>query len=320
MAVRLRLQRHGRKKRPFYIIVAADSRVKRDGKYIERVGSYDPTTVPATIELNNDAALKWLQDGAEVTNTVKAILSYRGVMYKKHLMRGVAKGAFSMEEAETKWTEWMESREKAIIEKKESAAKEARASFEKVESEARDRREAERAEKAQARAKAEAAAKAPEAEAGEEAAEATDIDSVARQAAAERGEVVDQDTPAHEQMVDENPAANDATDVAQNTEEFQENEAKDVANTATTEEAVSETETTEETVAETETAEAEVETETTEAEAKDQDETTATNEAEATEETEATPTAEAEAAEETEAPAEGEDKAESEEEKKEENQ
>ena len=294
MAVRLRLQRHGRKKRPFYIIVAADSRVKRDGKYIERVGSYDPTTVPATIELNNDAALKWLQDGAEVTNTVKAILSYRGVMYKKHLMRGVAKGAFSMEEAETKWTEWMESREKAIIEKKEKAAKDARASFEKVESEARERREAERAEKAQAKAKAEAAAKAPEGEATEEAVVANDIDSVAKQAAAERGEVADQDTPVHEQTVDENPAASDAADVAQNTEEFQENEAKDVADTTTTEE----------TVAETKTAEAEAET-------------AAKNEAVSKEETAAT--AEAETTEETEAPAEGEDKAESEEEKKEEN-
>ena len=121
MAVRLRLQRHGRKKAPFYVIVAADSRVKRDGKYIERIGSYNPTTVPAVIELDNDAALKWLQNGAEPTNTVKAILSYKGVLYKKHLYRGVAKGSFTQEEADKKWNEWMESREKAIMDKKSQA-------------------------------------------------------------------------------------------------------------------------------------------------------------------------------------------------------
>ncbi|HQG39032.1 MAG TPA: 30S ribosomal protein S16, partial [Chitinophagales bacterium] len=92
MATRLRLQRHGAKGAPFYKIVAADSRARRDGKYIDQVGTYNPTTIPATIILDVDKAVKWLQNGAEPTTTVKAILSYKGAMYKKHLLRGVQLG------------------------------------------------------------------------------------------------------------------------------------------------------------------------------------------------------------------------------------
>jgi len=92
MATRLRLQRHGSKGAPFYKIVAADSRAKRDGKYIDQVGTYNPTTVPATIILDMEKAVKWLQNGAEPTTTVKAILSYKGAYYKKHLLRGVKLG------------------------------------------------------------------------------------------------------------------------------------------------------------------------------------------------------------------------------------
>ena len=114
MAVKLRLQRHGRKGRPFYYIVAASASAKRDGRYIERVGSYNPVNNPATIDLDVDASLKWLENGAEPTPTVRRILSYKGVLYKKHLMRGVRKGAFTLEEAEAKFAEWSANKEAEI--------------------------------------------------------------------------------------------------------------------------------------------------------------------------------------------------------------
>ena len=115
MAVKLRLQRHGRGKRPFYHIVAADSRSPRDGKYIERIGDYNPLTKPATIHVDVDKAVDWLTKGAEATDTVNAILKYKGVLYKKHLSRGVAKGAFSAEEAETKFTQWVEEHKNKVL-------------------------------------------------------------------------------------------------------------------------------------------------------------------------------------------------------------
>jgi len=114
MSVRIRLQRKGRKKAPYYFIVVADQRVKRDGKYIDRIGSYDPTTVPATIELDGDKALVWLQKGAQPSDTARAILRYKGVMYKKHLMRGVSKGAFDEDKANAMWTEWMENKDQKV--------------------------------------------------------------------------------------------------------------------------------------------------------------------------------------------------------------
>lgn len=115
MAVKLRLQRHGRGKRPFYHIVAADSRSPRDGKLIERIGDYNPLTQPATINLDVEKAIKWLQNGAEYTNTVYAILKYKGAFVKKHFLRGVTKGIFSAEVAETKFQEWLASHENAIL-------------------------------------------------------------------------------------------------------------------------------------------------------------------------------------------------------------
>ena len=121
MATRLRLQRHGAKGAPFYKIVAADSRAKRDGKYIELVGTYNPTSVPATIILDVDTAVKWLQNGAEPTATVKNILSFKGVMYKKHLLRGVQLGVVKAEEVETKFTEWVEKKEGKISDHKAKA-------------------------------------------------------------------------------------------------------------------------------------------------------------------------------------------------------
>ena len=110
MAVKIRLARHGKKGYAFYHIVAADSRAPRDGKFIEKLGIYNPNTNPATIDLDFGKALDWLQKGAQPTDTCRAILSYKGVMYKKHLLGGVAKGAFSEAEAEARFNKWLEAK------------------------------------------------------------------------------------------------------------------------------------------------------------------------------------------------------------------
>jgi len=112
MAVKIRLQRQGRKKTPYYYVVIADSRSPRDGKFIERIGTYNPNTNPATIDLNGDKALDWMEKGAIPTDTVHKILSYKGVLFRKHLNRGVKKGAFTQEEAEKQFGQWLE--EKAV--------------------------------------------------------------------------------------------------------------------------------------------------------------------------------------------------------------
>ena len=114
MPVKIRLTRRGRKKQPFYHIVVADSRAPRDGKYIEKLGMYDPTRQPATIDLDFDKALSWVQKGAQPTETCRAILSYKGVMYKKHLLKGVKKNALTEEEAERKFNEWLTEKEQKI--------------------------------------------------------------------------------------------------------------------------------------------------------------------------------------------------------------
>jgi small subunit ribosomal protein S16 len=114
MSVKMRLQRHGRKKRPYFHIVVADSRSPRDGRFIERLGSYDPNANPAAIELNSDKALQWLHHGAQPTETVRRILSYKGVLYRKHLQRGVKKGALTQEQADQKYAEFLEKRSSQI--------------------------------------------------------------------------------------------------------------------------------------------------------------------------------------------------------------
>ena len=103
MATRIRLQRHGKKGNPFFHLVAADSKARRDGKFIEKLGTYNPNTNPATIEMNFDRTLHWVQVGAEMSETARAILSYKGVLFKSHLLKGVDKGAFTLEEAENKF-------------------------------------------------------------------------------------------------------------------------------------------------------------------------------------------------------------------------
>lgn len=114
MAVKIRLARRGRKKAPFYHIVIADARAPRDGKFIQKIGSYNPTTVPATIDLDRDAAYEWLSKGAVPTDTVNAMLRVKGVLYKKHLMRGVKKGALTVEEADAKLADWIDAKENNI--------------------------------------------------------------------------------------------------------------------------------------------------------------------------------------------------------------
>jgi len=120
MPVKIRLTRRGRKKQPFYHIVVADSRAPRDGKYIEKIGMYDPTTKPATIDLNFDKALDWVQKGAQPTDTSRAILSYKGVLLKKHLQEGVRKNALTQEEADKKFNEWLTSKEDKIQSEREA--------------------------------------------------------------------------------------------------------------------------------------------------------------------------------------------------------
>lgn len=111
MSVKMRLQRHGSKKRPFYFIVVADARAPRDGKFIQKVGTYNPLTVPATIQLDRQKALEWLHKGAQPTDTVRRILSYKGVLYLKHLLRGVKLGLFDEAAAMTKFQAWHDEHE-----------------------------------------------------------------------------------------------------------------------------------------------------------------------------------------------------------------
>lgn len=111
MPVKIRLQRHGKKGKPYYWIVAADARSKRDGKYLEKLGTYNPNTNPATIDLNVDGAVQWLQNGAQPTHTAKAILSYKGAMLKNHLIGGIRKGALTQEQADEKFNTWIAEKE-----------------------------------------------------------------------------------------------------------------------------------------------------------------------------------------------------------------
>jgi small subunit ribosomal protein S16 len=156
MATRIRLQRHGRKSRPIFTIVVADSRTRRDGKFIQKLGQYNPNTNPATIELNFDAALQWVQNGAEPSDTVRAILRYKGVMMKRHLLDGVKKGALTVEQAEERFNQWLEQKEGKILGKQQSL-------HDKKSQDTQAKLEAERARNA-ARAEALAAKNAPVAE------------------------------------------------------------------------------------------------------------------------------------------------------------
>lgn len=167
MSVKIRLQRHGKKGKPFYHIVVADARAKRDGKFIQKLGIYNPVANPAIIELDVDASVEWLNKGAQPTDTARAILSYKGALYKKHLQGGVAKGAFDEAEAERRFNAWLEEKEARIQGKKddlakskEEAKKAALEAEEKV-NEARLNAKKQAEEEAKAAAEAEAAAEEP---------------------------------------------------------------------------------------------------------------------------------------------------------------
>ncbi len=199
MPVKIRLQRHGKKGKPFYWIVAADSRAKRDGKFLEKLGIYNPNTNPATIELNTEHALQWLQNGAQPTDTAKSILSYKGVLMKKHLLGGVKKGAFTEEEAEEKFKAWLADKEGRIAAKVgglDKAKEEARAAALKAEKEVSDKR----------------AAAAVEAEAPEETAE--EVVAETAEAAAEEVTEAVEEAPATE----ETPAAEETPEASKEEE------------------------------------------------------------------------------------------------------
>ena len=123
MPVKIRLQRHGKKGKPYYWIVAADARSKRDGKYLEKLGAYNPNTNPATVELDVDGTVKWLQNGAQPTDTAKNLLSYKGALLKNHLAGGVRKGALTEEQAEAKFTAWLDEKAGKISAKSEGLSK-----------------------------------------------------------------------------------------------------------------------------------------------------------------------------------------------------
>ena len=123
MAVKMRLQRHGSKKRPFYFIVVADSRSPRDGKFIAKLGSYNPLTVPATIQVDRQKALEWLHKGAQPTDTVRRILSFKGVLYLKHLLRGVSLGLFDEAAAMEKFTQWSAEHDQDFAKRQDTSKK-----------------------------------------------------------------------------------------------------------------------------------------------------------------------------------------------------
>jgi len=127
MAVKIRLQRHGSKKRPFYFIVVADARAPRDGKFIQKIGTYNPLAVPASIQLDRQKALEWLHKGAQPTDTVRRILSYKGVLYLKHLLRGVKLGLFDEAAAMVKFQKWHEEHEAAVQKRSDEHRKSQRA-------------------------------------------------------------------------------------------------------------------------------------------------------------------------------------------------
>lgn len=179
MSVKIRLARHGRKQHAYYHIVVANSRSPRDGRFIERIGSYNPNTNPATIDLDFDKAIEWLNNGAQPTDTCRTILSHKGVMMKKHLLEGVKKGAFDLAEADVRFDAWLKGKETAVQAKKDSLV----AGFNedmknrlKAEVKINEARLAEIAKKnaAAAAAAAKPAEKVEEAEAADEVAEPTE--------------------------------------------------------------------------------------------------------------------------------------------------
>jgi small subunit ribosomal protein S16 len=197
MSVKIRLQRHGKKGKPFYWVVAADARSKRDGKYLEKIGTYNPNTNPATIDLNLDSAVRWLHNGAQPTDTAKAILSYKGALLKHHLDGGIRKGALTQEQADAKLAAWLEAKAGKVDAKKEGLSK----------------------AQAAAKAKAFKAEQAVNAKRLEDAAKA-EADAIAAESAVEEVEVEEtvaevEEAPAAEVEVEETAAEAEETPAAE---------------------------------------------------------------------------------------------------------
>jgi len=194
MSVKIRLQRHGKKGKPFYWVVAADARSKRDGKYLEKIGTYNPNTNPATIDLNLDSAVRWLHNGAQPTDTAKAILSYKGALLKHHLDGGIRKGALTQEQADAKLAAWLEAKLGKVDAKKDGLTK-AQADAKK------------KAFKAEQDVNAKRLANAAKAEADAIAAE-TAVEEVEEEAPVAEVEVAEvEETPAAEVVAEEAPVA-----------------------------------------------------------------------------------------------------------------
>ena len=223
MSVKIRLQRHGKKGKPFYWVVAADARSKRDGKYLEKIGTYNPNTNPATIDLNLDSAVKWLHNGAQPTDTAKAILSYKGALLKHHLDGGIRKGALTQEQADAKLAAWLEAKSGKVDAKKEGLTKaqaDAKAKAFKAEQDVNAKR---LANAAQAEADAIAAATpaveeevVAEVEVEETPAEEAPAAEVEETPAAEDAPAAEvEEAPAAEVVVEEAPAAEENNEEAQ---------------------------------------------------------------------------------------------------------
>ena len=211
MPVRIRLQRHGKKGKPFYWIVAADGRAKRDGRYLEKIGTYNPNTNPATVKLDLDQAVKWLENGAQPSDTARTLLSYRGAMIKHHLNGGVKKGAFSQEEADKRFAAWLEGKQ-AKIQAKTDGLDNSKAN------DLAQRLEAEKAVNQKRIADLTAAPEAGQAEEGdtaevaaETATEAVEEETAADEAPAQEAPAVEEskaeEVPAEAPKTDEAPAA-----------------------------------------------------------------------------------------------------------------
>ncbi len=223
MAVKIRLQRHGKKGKPFYWIVAADSRAKRDGKYLQKLGVYDPNTNPARVDVNVEDALKWLQNGAIPTNTARTLLSYRGVMLKHHLNKGVLKGALKQEKADEQFQAWLTEKESKISAKQDKISKEIdkfKAEKLKLEKESNEKRALDRENAAKAAAaKEEAPTEEVPAEESAAKQEAPEEEAPAEESAAK------QEAPEEEAPAEESAAKEEA--IAEETSEEKDNISKD---------------------------------------------------------------------------------------------
>lgn len=214
MPVKIRLQRHGKKGKPFYWIVAADARSKRDGRYLEKLGTYNPNTNPATVEVKLDNAVNWLEKGAQPTDTARTLLSYRGVMLKHHLNGGIRKGALSQEEADKKFAAWLEEKEAKIQAKKEGLSQ--------SESELKAKRLADEKAVSDKRL-ADAAAAEAEAAAEEATAESTEAEEATPEVAEAPAEQTE--APAEEATTEKEAVAEEAEQEAKETEAAEEPEA-----------------------------------------------------------------------------------------------